>query len=95
MKKVLLSFVFLICSFALFAQVSVDPTDRFYTQAQGWELKGYIENLPQIRPYPSNLIKSILETVMEKGDRNDREVAEYEYRRIFGKSINLYVKVAG
>lgn len=95
MKKVLLSFVFLICSFALFAQVSVDPTDRFYTQAQGWELKGYIENLPQIRPYPSNLIKSILETVMEKGDKNDREVAEYEYRRIFGKSLNLYVTGAG
>ncbi len=95
MKKVLLSFVFLICSFALFAQVSVDPTDRFYTQAQGWELKGYIENLPQIRPYPSNLIKSILETVMEKGDKTDREVAEYEYRRIFGKSLNLYVTGAG
>ncbi len=95
MKKVLLSFIFLICSFALFAQVSVDPTDRFYTQAQGWELKGYIENLPQIRPYPSNLIKSILETVMEKGDSSDREVAEYEYNRIFGKSINLYVTGAG
>ncbi len=95
MKKILVSFIFLICSFALFAQVSVDPTDRFYTQAQGWELKGYIENLPQIRPYPSNLIKSILETVIEKGDSNDRATAEYEYKRIFGKSLNLYVTGAG
>ena len=91
MKKVLLSAVLLADLFCSFAQVSVDPTDRFYSQAQGWELKGYISALPQIRPYPSNLIKSILEEVIDKGDKLDREFALYEYERIFGKSLNLYV----
>ena len=95
MKKFFLSAVLFANLFCLFAQVSVDPTDRFYSQAQGWELKGYISALPQIRPYPSNLIKSILEEVIDKGDKNDREFALYEYERIFGKSLNLYVSGDG
>ncbi len=91
MKKLILAFVLFTASFTLFAQASVDPTDRFYSEAQGWELKGYIPALPQIRPYPSNLIKSILEKVMTDGDQKDRETAIYEYERLFSKKANIYV----
>ena len=49
MKKFILSVLFLTCLSAVFAQVSVDPTDVFYQEAQGWELKGYVNSLPLIR----------------------------------------------
>lgn len=94
MKKFFLSAVFLFSAFCVAAQVSVDPTDRFYKEAQGWELKGYIDPLPQVRPYPANVIKSILEKVIDCGVRHDAETALYEYNRIFGKNLNIYVNGA-
>jgi hypothetical protein len=91
MKKFFTLAIVLCFVCAVSAQVSTDPTDRFYKEAQGWQLKGYIENLPQIRPYPANLIKEILEKVIECGVKRDAETAAYEYERIFGKTKNLYV----
>ena len=95
MKKFILSVFFLTCLSAVFAQVSVDPTDVFYQEAQGWELKGYVSSLPLIRPYPNKLIKEILEKVIDCGNRHDSEIALYEYERIFGKKLNLYVNGSG
>ena len=61
MKKIFfLVGVFLcLCSLA-FGQVSVEINDSFYKQAQIWELRGLTDTLPQLRPYPVNVIKRIL-----------------------------------
>ncbi|MBR5933258.1 MAG: hypothetical protein IK002_04650 [Treponema sp.] len=89
MKKIILILsAFLMCS-SLFAQVSLDPNDRFYTDAKNWETKGIISWLPQMRPYPVKTIKTILETVKEKGNDDDAALAEYYYRKIFGRSWNI------
>lgn len=87
MKKVLSSiFMFFVFIYVSFAQVSVHPDDRFYQFAQNWEIKGYIESLPLIRPYPSPVIKDILETVINCPNKADAEIALEEFERIFSKS---------
>ena len=87
MKKVLSSiFMFFVFIYVSFAQVSVHPNDRFYQFAQNWEIKGYIESLPLIRPYPSPVIKDILETVINCPNKADAEIALEEFERIFSKS---------
>ncbi|WP_147634796.1 hypothetical protein [Treponema pectinovorum] len=95
MKKIFFCCVFVLVFNFIFAQVSVDPTDRFYKHAQGWELKGYIQPLPLIRPYPNNVIRSVLEQVINSGIKKDAEIALAEYERIFGKSYSIYVTGAG
>ena len=100
MKKIVVFFVMCVLSLsAVFAQVSVDPNDRFYAEAQVWEVRGLIDRLPQIRPYPLNLVKEILEKVAlaglnEDGTRNDLhkddvDLALYEYERIFAKPFHV------
>ncbi|MBQ6781788.1 MAG: hypothetical protein IJP62_11260 [Treponema sp.] len=100
MKKIVFACVFCIVSLsAVFSQVSVDPNDRFYSQAQIWEVRGLVDRLPQIRPYPLNLIRQIIESIIEVGINDDGtidpkyqsdvEVALYEYERIFSHSFHL------
>ncbi|WP_318662678.1 hypothetical protein [Treponema sp.] len=79
---------FLMCS-SLFAQASLDPNDVFYKDAKNWETKGIISWLPQMRPYPAQTIKSILEQVKEKGSEEDIELAQYYYEKNFGKGWNI------
>lgn len=79
---------FLMCS-SLFAQASLDPNDVFYKDAKNWETKGIISWLPQMRPYPAQTIKSILEQVKEKGSEEDVELAQYYYEKNFGKGWNI------
>lgn len=95
MKKLFLLFALILSFNFIFAQVSVDPTDRFYKEAQGWELKGYIDPLPLIRPYPNTVIKKVLEKVIDCGVKKDAEIASAEYERIFGKPYSVYVTGAG
>ncbi len=79
---------------SVFAQVSVDPNDKFYAEAQGWELRGLTESkLPLLRPYSLAAIKKILEDVIENGDGYDSELAKSEYERIFSKPYNIYANV--
>ena len=99
MKKIVLLAVIVLSLSKICAQVSVDPNDRFYEIAQIWEVRGLIDQLPQIRPYPLNLIKSILETVaysgmnedgtMNEENKADVELALYEYERIFSKPFHI------
>ncbi len=107
MKKLIpLAFVLLVTSAALFAQVSVDPTDYFYTEAQGWEMKGLVKNLPLLRPYPANTIRAILEEVIASCTdsetdeaipryEKDLELALYEYERIFSKPWHVSLEAGG
>ena len=96
MKKIFfLVGVFLcLCSLA-FGQVSVEINDSFYKQAQIWELRGLTDTLPQLRPYPVNVIKRILGQVIERGSEKDSELAKSEYERIFEKQWSPYYKATG
>lgn len=78
-------FAFIVTSSNFFAQITVNPQDDFYTYAQGWELKGYVKSLPQLRPYPLNIVKSILSSVIENGATRDIEIAQNYWEKITGK----------
>lgn len=88
MKK---SFVFLllVLSFSIFAQVSSDINDYFYKDLTRWETLDLVKNLPHARPYPLQLVKTILNTVIENGDFVQKEIAQAHYDRFFTKKIFL------
>ena len=89
MKKIIIFLSSLLFGSSLFAQAALDPNDRFYTDAKNWETKGIISWLPQMRPYPAQTVKSILEQVKENGSEDDAALAEYYYQKNFGRSWNL------
>lgn len=83
-------FLFLLgLSVNLVAQVGADPLDYFYDDLVVWETMGLVNNLPQARPYPLQMVKQILNTVIEKGDRTQRLIAEAYYRRYFGRVMTI------
>lgn len=90
MKKFLFVLIFGLCSLCSFAQVAVNADDEFYTLARNWELKGYVKSLPQVRPYPLNLIREIIETVIDCGNKQDGTLALEQYERIF-KDSNKFI----
>ena len=93
MNKRFLAFFAMIFSLSfVFAQISVDPQDDFYMYAQGWELKGYVKSLPQLRPYPLNVIKQILSSVIEKGDKKNVEIAQNYWELVTGKPFHLVLE---
>ena len=61
LKKIVLVMMFVMVSLSpVMAQVAADPNDSFYEDALRWELQGLIPNLPEMRPYSLQLVKSIL-----------------------------------
>lgn len=94
-RKNIIGKVFFIISFLvvslspLMAQVAADPNDSFYVDALRWELQGLIPNLPEIRPYSLQLVKSILETVMGSDDEIAANEAKIYYDRYFGRAIRV------
>ncbi len=90
MKKLMLCLFLGLCALCSFAQVSVNADDEFYTLARNWELKGYVKDLPQVRPYPLNLIREILEKVIDCGNKQDGSFALDQYERIF-KNTNKFI----
>ena len=64
LKRIRLSVLFIVFSLPLFAQISVNPQNEFYSDAASWYLKGYVDSLPQVKPYPAAVIKEILENTM-------------------------------
>nr|WP_318710851.1 hypothetical protein [uncultured Treponema sp.] len=85
----------LACASALFAQVTVDPQDDFYSLALNWHNRGIVNSLPPLRPYPYQNVKSILEEVLEKGTERDREDASLVYERMTGKKLYVYLDAEG
>ncbi len=71
-----------------FGQVASDPLDYFYDDLVIWETMGIVNNLPQSRPYPLPLVKSILLTVFEKGDATQGKIAATHYYRFFHQPIH-------
>ncbi len=69
-----------------FAQVSVNPSDDFYEWALIWENRNVISEVPLLRPYPANVIRDMLETVIENGTERDVEIANDYYDKFFETS---------
>ena len=89
-KNFLFVILFFLTRLFVFAQVSVDINDSFYSHAQGWELRGLTSTLPLLRPYPLNVVERILEDVIENGSDTDSEIANEYYERIFSKPYGFY-----
>ncbi len=95
MKKNILIFAILFfIAETIFAQISVNPREEFYSDAVGWYLKGYVEHLPQVKPYPVNIIKEILSKVIEKGEPSEKSKAEQYYKSYFEKQWHASVSSA-
>ncbi len=57
------------------ALVTADPNDAVYRDLDRWQQQGYLEPLPSLRPYPTQLIVSALEEVAAKAGPVDVELA--------------------
>lgn len=88
MKKVMLAVLFL-SAVSVYAQVAADIHDFFYADLERWETLGLVKKLPHARPYPLQVIKPALESVMEKGDPVQRAIADAHYRRFFSRTATF------
>ncbi|MBQ0038886.1 MAG: hypothetical protein KBS64_00470 [Treponema sp.] len=96
MKKLFAGLVSLfVGASALFAQVTVDPSDDFYSQAFIWHSRGVVSRIPPVRPYPLQNVKAILDEVLENGNEEDKAVAAECYERLTGKKLYVYLDVDG
>lgn len=86
-RKILVLITFVFASSFVVAQVACDPLDWFYTDLEVWEASGLVSNLPAAHPYPLPLVKSILETVLARGDATQRKIAQSHYDRFFERSF--------
>ena len=59
-KKFVVALCLVLFTIPLFAQVSVDPDDTFYTLVEAWEIRGLIDEVPPLRPFPIKNIRDIL-----------------------------------
>ena len=75
--------VFTVCAVSVFGQFTSDPNDRLYRFLTIWEEKGYIHRVPPVRPYPPQLLKSLLSEVRRKGEPQDSGIADQYYRSLF------------
>ena len=83
----------LLCTAAAFSQTTCNPDDKIYEDLEIWENRGYIKNLPPLRPYPLNLIKGFLNTVKAEGSDHDSSVAE-SYLENLESKYNTSLKVS-
>ena len=88
-KKLLVAAALLFCAGLVFSQVTIEPTLDFYESARQWQVKGYVDFLPQISPYPASVVKEILDAVIEGGTESDAETAKYYYEKYFGKQWHV------
>lgn len=91
-KKTAVILIFFFFISFVYAQVAADPLDYFYDDLTIWETMGIVRNLPAVRPYPLPLVRSILETVLERGDSKQRALAQSHYNRFFSRSVSFGAK---
>ncbi len=90
-KKGLFVFFMSVLVLRSFAQVSVDPEEEFYADAVGWYLKGYIDSLPVLKPYPLNIVRTMLSAVAEVEDSSEAEKARGYSEKYFGKAWKVFL----
>lgn len=79
---------------ALSAQIGADPNHDFYTDALQWEINGLVPRLPDVKPYPMTLIKTILQTVMESNDVAAAAKASVYYDSYFSSILKVGASVS-
>lgn len=90
MKKLLcIGLLFAALYVNIFAQAAVNIFDPFYEDLSIWEGIGLINDAPNIRPYPLQEIKRILQIVIDTGDAGQRRRAEEYYNRFFGRAFHF------
>ena len=90
MKKIVcIGLLFTALYATLFAQAAVNVFDPFYDDLSIWEGSGLINDAPNIRPYPLQEIKRILQIVIDTGDAGQRQRAEEYYKRFFGRALHF------
>jgi hypothetical protein len=94
-KKINVFCMWLFLGIGVFAQSIIDPSDRLYSDILVWDTLGLVSNLPPLRPYPEQVVKSILNRVMENGSASEQEKARIHYERLFGKIIRVGTKGGG
>ncbi|QQO09792.1 hypothetical protein [Breznakiella homolactica] len=77
------------------AQSIINPSDSFYEDLKVWETLGLVSNLPPLRPYPEQMVKSILNQVMESSNPVQRERARAQYDRLFYRPVRVAAEGIG
>ena len=94
MKKIVTLFAAIsILTAAVFAQVSADPVDEFYSYVERWETMRIIPEQPPLRPYALSLVDEILTTVIQGENESEAALALECYERIHRRPYK--VKIAG
>lgn len=73
-------------SVPVFTQVIHDPYDQLYRDLDAWAVRGYITQLPPVRPYPIQLIEELLRIVENNGSPAASAKAA-SYRRSVGRNV--------
>lgn len=90
MKKRITVFLLfaVICLSSLSGLTTSDPNDPIYTYLTIWEHKGYIKNLPPLRPYSTQLILTLLHEVSTKTSGKNAETAN-DYLKQLSPKLSL------
>ncbi|HNY21714.1 MAG TPA: hypothetical protein PKO22_06145, partial [Treponemataceae bacterium] len=94
-KKIALFALVALLSVSMYAQSVMDPSDSVYEDIRDWQTKGLVGLLPQLKPYPAQLVKDVLAKVTESGSTVDASRARYQSERLFGKPVTFGVKAEG
>ena len=89
MKNKIFIAIFIIMGLYIFSQAAVDIFDPLYEDIRIWENIGLLNDIPQLRPYPLQEIKRILNIVIEKGDAQQKKTAQDHYNRFFSRKIHF------
>jgi len=84
-SKVVIIFVLFCAVISLNAQIACDPNDQIYTYISLWEENGIVTGLPLLRPYSIQVIKKILNDVIENGSSSEQEIAQNYLDRLIEK----------
>lgn len=86
----------MLLTYTVFSQaISVNPDDPFYQDATAWEMNGYVDKLPRLRPFPVNLVEQILLQAMDCGNPKVEEKAKFYYEQNFTKPWTVSVGAGG
>lgn len=85
---ILVIILLLLCSYNLISLDLSRADDMIYRDLEYWQERGYIHHLPPLKPYSTQFVLELLESVIEKGRDRDRELAN-TYKEALSTKFNL------
>lgn len=64
----LLAWLTIVTAASLHAQTVTDPSDALYTDLEVWEAKGLLRRLPALQPYPLQMVRHLLASVVDNAE---------------------------